>query len=338
MEGRPSVQSVTVAAAQTLVPTGIGGSGAAAAVGLSPWSPPIVLYQRLVGELERDQGETDAMLWGKLLEDVIRRRYAEVIGVTVQVPPRSIFHDEHDWRRATPDGLVVHPGSGRWQWGLEVKTADPFHASEWGDPGTDQIPMAYVCQVAWYMHVTGLARWDVAVLIGGKDFRIYSLERDLDLESELVGAVDAFWNDHVIARVPPAIDGSAAFTDYLCRRWPSHSGTYLPACAEHDELVMRICQRRAAMSDLKAADEQDCNTLRAVIAEAAGLETAHGRVHWKHAKARSSVNWEKVARALAVRAQLTDEAINDLCKEHTAPWKASRPLRLPRLAGQPEEE
>lgn len=43
-----------------------------------------------------------------------------------------------------------------------------------GEVGTDQIPEVYKYQqVAYYAAITGVSRVDIAVLIGGQDFRIY---------------------------------------------------------------------------------------------------------------------------------------------------------------------
>ena len=52
-----------------------------------------------------------------------------------------------------------------------------------GEPGTDEIPDYYMTQVQHYLAVTGVKTADVAVLIGGNDFRIYTIEADEELQS-----------------------------------------------------------------------------------------------------------------------------------------------------------
>ena len=213
---------------QTILHEGIGASQAAAAVGLDPWTPPIALYERLLGLAPEGEGDDKpAFRWGKLLEQPIRLAYVETTGVTIYVPPTSLFHPERAWVRASPDGIVVDPQSLEpgeppareyWLYGFEAKTADAFAADQWGPAGTDEVPLQYICQIAWSQHVTGLERWDLAVLIGGRDFRIYTIHRDLELEAELVAGVTAFWQDHVLAGIPPEPDHTVCTTPRKCFR------------------------------------------------------------------------------------------------------------------------
>ena len=62
---------------------------------------------------------------------------------------------------------------------LECKTANLYSQGDWGEPGTDAIPLPYLCQCLWYLGITNLPEIDVAVLLGGSDLRIYTITRDL---------------------------------------------------------------------------------------------------------------------------------------------------------------
>ena len=53
------------------------------------------------------------------------------------------------------------------------------------------------------MAVTGCDMWFLAVLIGGNDFRIYTIFRDLDLEKMIVKHASNFWYNHVLKESPP---------------------------------------------------------------------------------------------------------------------------------------
>jgi putative phage-type endonuclease len=323
----------------TRLESSIGGSDAAAAAGLSPWMSPIELYQRLVGLVPPSVEETERMKWGKLLEHPIRQWYVERTGQSVDVPPESLFHGEHPWRRATPDGMVVAPRSGRWLKGLEIKNAAPLSPDEWGPEGTDQVPTHYAIQVTWSMHVTDLDEWDLAVLLSGHTFRIYTFKRDLSFEAELVDAVDRFWRDHVCTATPPPPDHTRAFRTYLERLYPDARGDLIPAMPEDDELVARILARRAQIKELERADGLDCNLLCARIGEAVGMQTALGKVHWKPQRARSIVDWPGLAYRLAEQLGMSKATLIELADaNHTRQGKAPRPLRLPRVAGSTEEE
>lgn len=86
---------------------------------------------------------------------------------------------------------------------LECKTANPFAKGEWGEPGTDQVPMSYLCQCIWYMAITGIEQCDLAVLFGNSDFRIYEIARDLELETLVIEKAQHFWNEYVLKDHPP---------------------------------------------------------------------------------------------------------------------------------------
>lgn len=86
---------------------------------------------------------------------------------------------------------------------LECKTASPFNQSDWGELGTDEVPMSYLVQCLWYLAITNLERCDVAVLFGNSDFRIYEVYRDKELEDLIIAKAAIFWNDYVLKDTPP---------------------------------------------------------------------------------------------------------------------------------------
>jgi predicted phage-related endonuclease len=102
------------------------------------------------------------------------------------------------------DGEIFHPdGSCAAAHLLECKTASPFSQSDWGELGTDEVPMSYLVQCLWYLAITNLERCDVAVLFGNSDFRIYEVYRDKELEDLIISKAAAFWNDYVQLDTPP---------------------------------------------------------------------------------------------------------------------------------------
>jgi putative phage-type endonuclease len=59
---------------------GIGGSDAAAALGLSPWKTPLSLYLEKTGDA-RPFRDNESMLWGRVLEPAIRAEYTRRTGI-----------------------------------------------------------------------------------------------------------------------------------------------------------------------------------------------------------------------------------------------------------------
>lgn len=187
---------------------GIGGSDAAAVLGISPHKTPLRVYQEKLGLCEPEP-ETPAMRWGKLLEDAVADEYAHVTGRKVRRRNVTLRHEDHPFLTAHIDRDVV--GGKRI---LEVKTANAF-AHEWGPAGTDEIPPAYVVQVQHYLAVTDNDVCDVAALIGGQDFRLYEVQRDDDLIRMMLDEEVRFWREHVEPRVPPAPSSAAECSE----RW-----------------------------------------------------------------------------------------------------------------------
>ena len=142
------------------------------------------------------------MRWGTLLEDVIAKEYAQVTGYDVGVEPNTIYHPKYKFLGANIDRWVdrwVNNGTHI----LECKTAGFNKGKEWGDSGTDQIPESYLVQVAYYAAICDVPKVDIAVLIGGQDFRIYTYERNKELEEKLIKIACNFWHNHIEKRIPP---------------------------------------------------------------------------------------------------------------------------------------
>src|SRR5690349_21449797 len=87
---------------------GVGASSAAAAGGVSEYRSPLDAWLEATGRVAPFSGN-ERTRWGQVLEPVIRAHYVELHAVTVHVPPESLFHPEHDFIRATPDGIVIGP-------------------------------------------------------------------------------------------------------------------------------------------------------------------------------------------------------------------------------------
>jgi putative phage-type endonuclease len=162
---------------------GIGGSEAPAVLGLSKWKTPYQVWQDKRG-LSGEREMTGPLEWGTLLEPVIRQKYADVTGRTVSLPGH-LRDAEYPFMLGTVDGITDDNRV------LEVKTARSLQ--EWGEPGTDEIPMAYLIQVQHYLRITKLSVADIAVLFAGSDFRIYEVPEDKELQEMIIEREAAFW-------------------------------------------------------------------------------------------------------------------------------------------------
>jgi len=192
-------------ATQKLSSSGIGASEIAAIAGLNPYASPWDVWLKKTGQVP-DVEQNAPMEWGHRLEPAIRQKYCDETNELVHVPGESLFSKEFPWARATPDGVAVDDkGFPNWKHLLQCKNVGTWVEKAWSDA-----PPVYVqLQEAWEMMVTGLPRADVAVLIGGNDFRIYTVHRDQKVIDDLLTIASDFWKK-VETRTPPPVDESEA--------------------------------------------------------------------------------------------------------------------------------
>lgn len=299
--------------------TYLGGGDIAAVAGLSPWRTAVDVYCSKVGLVD-ECAPSEPMLWGIALEGPVADEYARRSGVTL-APGVWTQHHTHAWAAGTPDRIVVN--NARERWGLEVKTSRSSHG--FGADGSTEIPDHYRAQVAWYQMVTGLDRWDLAVLIAGSDYRVYRLGRDLDLEAALLDVGRDFWHNNVLAKVAPGLDASDGAQAIVRARWPKH-GTEYAAATDADAALMAELHRIKETLDRDTKREREIkHLLQDRIGEARGLTAPGWRATWSTVKGRSSTEWEAVARGLATA--LGDSGAAALDRETKAHTTAGQPYR-----------
>ena len=191
---------------------GLGGSDLGAILGLSKFKTPVDVWMEKTG---RSEGFVDSLQvrFGTYAEEFVAREYTAKTGRAVQRFTTMLHHANAPIlgnvdRLVIPEGAKVasHKGEVRTDRGLECKTASAFasfNSDDWGEEGTDQVPASYLVQCATYMALTGCAYWDLAVLFGNQEVRIYNLRRDSDLEDEIVSRASDWWAKHVVGDVAP---------------------------------------------------------------------------------------------------------------------------------------
>jgi len=215
--------------------SGIGSSDAAAACGLSPWKTAHQLCLEKMGVLEPQPIDPSAARWGTVLEPVIAQEYERDTGLKVRNRNGHLAHKKYPWMVAELDRHIVDMGDGRGPGVLEIKTGGEFVKSEWGIPGTDEVPEQYLVQVQHQLAVVDWQWANIAVLLGGRDFRIYSIDRDDELIEMMIDAETELW-DRVRKHDPPDPDWDHKTTPGLLTR--IYRGTdggiiTLPDEAEH---------------------------------------------------------------------------------------------------------
>ncbi len=183
----------------------IGGSDAAGIVGLSKYSTHYTVFLDKTGRLP-DKPDNEAMRQGRDLEDYVAKRWEEATGKKVRRLQAMLYNPAYPFAHADVDRMVVGEDAG-----LECKTTATLDIRQFS--GVD-FPEKYYAQCVHYMAVTGAKRWYLGVLVFGRGFFVFTLERNQAEIDALMMAEAAFW-EKVENDTPPAPDGSDATTEAI---------------------------------------------------------------------------------------------------------------------------
>lgn len=256
---------------------GIGGSDAAAALGLSKWKTPVQLYLEKIGEAANDDVSEGPRYWGSVLEDIVATEYVKRTGNKVRRRRQAFVHPENDFMLAHIDRSV----DGQ-QKVLECKTSTDFLAGAWGPNGSDDVPDEYLIQVQHQLACTGYDRADLAVLIGNRDYRIYHIGADKDLIIGLIEREHNFWHDYVLAGNPPPPMTAQDIADL----YPQDTGAQLLADDDLIKAHESLVQVRSQLKELQSSKCEFEQFIKVGMADHAELVAEDGRklVTWKTSK------------------------------------------------------
>ena len=243
---------------------GVGASEVAAVCGLSPYEGPLRVWLSKVAGLDIE--DNAALKWGRRFEDDVLEEYVDNHPeVKVKPKPGLFAAAGAPWRLCTPDA-VGQDDDGRLL--CEVKTGMSYGDAEtWGEPGTDEIPVQYLCQVTTACDILGLTRWVVPVLLlDQRDYREYRGEFAPELADHLRRRVDTFWHTNVVGCVEPTADGLPDTTDLLAAR-AVRDETRVDLPAEAREWLLGYRINHEALAEREQAKRQWGNLLRQYLIE-----------------------------------------------------------------------
>lgn len=195
---------------------GIGGSDVAGIVGISPFTSALKVYLSKVEVIEMTEELNESMEWGNRLEDPVAQAFDDKTDYKVMKSSFMWQHPVHKFMLANLDRVLYHPADG---WGvLECKSSHEFRNSHFDG---DVIPEEYLLQVLHYMAIMGFDYGYLAVLVGGNKFKYFRVERDEEMIEMIIKLESDFWNNHVVAGVPPMIDGSEASSKVMAALYPA---------------------------------------------------------------------------------------------------------------------
>ena len=241
----------------------IGGSDAAAIVGLSKWASPYTVWADKTGRLP-DKPDTEAMRQGRDLEEYVAQRFSEATGKRVKRCNAILYNPVYPHSHADVDRMIVGENAG-----LECKTTSTLDVKQFRGV---EFPEKYYAQCVHYMAITGADRWYLAVLVLGKEFHVYTLERDEAEIRALMDAETAFWEQYVETDTPPAADGAESTTDAIRTIYADSSQSicilfgretlleeYMALKSQSKALDARIAEiQNTIMEDMQDAERGEC--------------------------------------------------------------------------------
>jgi predicted phage-related endonuclease len=150
---------------------------------------------------------------------------------------------------------------------LECKTAGSMMDEYWS---TGEIPLSYLYQLQWYLHITGLIYGAIACLVGGNKFYYYEVIRDDDLlNNKIIPAVTKFWEYNVANLIEPKLDGTQASTDFinkLAKDCVKNSELYIEE-DEYNGLLETIQQCKKQIKEIENIQEEAMNRVKDKLRE-----------------------------------------------------------------------
>lgn len=265
--------------------SGIGGSDVASILGISPWKSSYDVYlAKTTNEYDDELDGKDHIIFGNLMEPVIRAEFARRNNKVVIDTNELFKHPDHPWMLANVDGIIQGENAG-----LEIKTASEF-SDGWGDEGTDQVPQYYLTQGIHYMAVMGWDRIYFAVLIGGNKYRQYCVERDEDTINSIIAVEKSFWEDHVLAGVPPPRP-----VKVLRDVWSSTTGDKKEATEEIVQILDELKNVKKTIDDLTIVRDKKESLVKEYIGDSDELIWGGKKVaSWKFNKSSQRFSADKL--------------------------------------------
>ena len=270
----------------------IGGSEIGAILGLNQYAGPFSVWANKTGKIP-DAEPNEAMRQGADLEDYVARRFSERTGLRVERVNYLLRNTEYPHIHANIDRRIVGERAG-----LECKTASALNTSRFAD---GEFPASYYAQCVSYMAVTELPRWYLAVLILGRDFKIYQLATERDAEvpawcessvyvapEEFAGIRDAaadFWRYVETGTEPPA-DGIEATGEALAALYPESNGESVDLFGCED-LFQRYMDARSRLQEIERVVDEYGNQIRQRLGEYEAGSCGRYAATWKTQSRRS---------------------------------------------------
>jgi putative phage-type endonuclease len=271
---------------------GIGGSDAAAAVGLNPYQSQLELWLdktgRDAGLAKPDPHDTsEPVYWGSLLEPIVAAAYTQQTGRRVRKVNAVLQHPTIPFMLANIDREIVGVPAVQI---LECKTAGEFGARLW----RDGVPEYVQLQVQHQLAVTGKRAADVAVLLCGQRLEVHRIERDDELIARLIPLEAQFWQ-YVMNDTPPPADGSESSDRALRHLYPGNAG--MVDFTDDRRMSQTFADLVAIRAEIEMREQQEAllkQTIQHEMGDASRALFETGEVSFKRSKDSDGIDLKRL--------------------------------------------
>lgn len=198
---------------------GIGGSDAAAVLGLSPFCTSRDLYYDKIGvkPVIGEEQNYVAKQVGKLLEPLVGEIFSRKTGLKIYREAKLYSHPLYPFMLANIDYIVAMPDGTLAV--LECKTTNYNNQDKWANGA---VPINYELQGRHYMPVRNVNTVFFACLYGNSEneFVYRRIDRDMDYEQDIIEQERYFWEEHVQKKiVPPYTENGNLVLESIRRKY-----------------------------------------------------------------------------------------------------------------------
>lgn len=261
----------------------IGGSDAAAVVGLNAYASPYSLWAEKTGRVPGFAGNLATEV-GTYLEEFVARKFAAESGKKVRRFNKIIYNPDYPFAHVNIDRDVVGEDAG-----LECKTVDSLSMGKFKN---GEYPANFYVQCVHSMAITGAKRWYLAVLIGNREFKMFTIERDEAEIAALMGAEADFW-ELVKQDTPPTADGSQATTAAVNALYLKSNDDVCDLTG-FSETIKQYLELKKQVKELDTLVKEAENRIKEFMGESGSGECDAARVSWK-SQTRSSFDSKRFA-------------------------------------------
>lgn len=267
---------------------GIGGSDAAAILGMSKYKSSFDVYLDKKG-LSQPTLDNLNMLIGRELEETVARLFCKETGKQVKRSGFMFRNADRSWQLADVDRVVIGENAG-----VECKTTSSVPTLRKLKNG--DFPDEYYAQCVHYMATSGADRWYLAILVLGftKEFHTFVLERDEAEIKALNETEQSFWEGNVLAGIEPSPDGSARTSEYISDTFPDSTHDKSIDLRGHEDKLSEYLRLKDELDSLDKSVKAYTQSLQLIMKDAE-IALADGyKVLWKSCSRSGGIDSKKL--------------------------------------------